>query len=258
MKILLCIAFPLSCLTVACRSNQPSTLKAIVGSNQMKPYLKSDRISKAIGRMEIGCTVTHIGNGVAITAGHCLYSLTCNDAYYDVTWSFRAADKTQTMKSKCVKVLAHVFTENQDYAVLTYDSFPEASLPVNLIDRPKLGDALTLYSHPNGQALTWSGWCNHQGEGTGYRFRYDCDTLSGSSGAAILNAKLEVVGIHNQADDDTSFNAGSYVMDMRELSALMTPSSEVGSDSTPHSENAPGGIVDTSHRGGVESKPESE
>ena len=59
-----------------------------------------------------------------------------------------------------------------------------------------------------------SGWCWHLGDYEGKRFKYDCDTLKGSSGAPIFNEDLEIVGTHNLSRKSLGFNAGTYLKDI--------------------------------------------
>ena len=59
--------------------------------------------------MSMGCTATHIGNGIVLSAGHCFWAedtLTkdqpCSDTTID--WGVRG-DKKAYLTSKCEKVL---------------------------------------------------------------------------------------------------------------------------------------------------------
>ena len=73
----------------------------IIGSNDLTQIVLEDHnynIVNAIGLMKIGCTVTHLGNGLAITAGHCfkrniskhIYkNLDCSlEDKYSVIWAY--------------------------------------------------------------------------------------------------------------------------------------------------------------------------
>lgn len=196
---------------------QGSSLDVIVGENDLMFYTKADDISAAIGIMEVGCTASHIGDGFVITAGHCLSKGvdTCGLPESDITWSFlEGADPEESLKSKCVSVVAAEFTSERDYAVLQYEPAPKSRLAVNLDKAPELGDEISIFSHPNGLPLSWSGVCTHDGEYKGLRFSYGCDTFSGSSGAAILDKDFRVVGIHNMGSDFYQTNAGTYLLEI--------------------------------------------
>ena len=58
------------------------------------------KLINAFGLINNGCTATHIGRGIVITAGHCFYALaelTQNADCEDVTidWGFREKKKTK-------------------------------------------------------------------------------------------------------------------------------------------------------------------
>ena len=116
-------------------------------------------------------------------------------------------------------MIAHEFNySTRDYAILRYENPPETSLKVQKGIRPEKGEKLTIFSHPNGVPLSWSGWCEHVGDhDQGDRFEYHCDTKRGSSGAAVLNEDYEIVGIHNQGSTYLGFNSGTYLMDIPEF-----------------------------------------
>mgnify|MGYP001460537140 CR=1 FL=1 len=51
--------------------------KRIIGSNNLAPvenHFENFTVIASIGRMKKGCTATHIGSGLVITAGHCILS----------------------------------------------------------------------------------------------------------------------------------------------------------------------------------------
>jgi V8-like Glu-specific endopeptidase len=191
-----------------------SQSKVIIGANDLRYYNNENLLSKSIGIMpNIGCTATHIGQGLVITAGHCVTSTSCS-ATYDVLWTFTQRNSRGAGRSRCLRVLAQEENSQRDYAVMLVDNPPSASLATNLGDRPSQGDRLTILSHPAGRPLSWSGWCAHEGEFSGNRFAYACDTEGGSSGAAVLNERLEVVGIHNLGSSASEVNAGTYLQDI--------------------------------------------
>lgn len=205
-----------ACLLMACGapSEQDAETKVVIGENDLTYYNTRDGISGAVGIMSrIGCTATHIGDGYVVTAGHCVTHTTCS-SLFDVTWGYTNANRKGTGRSKCSKIIAREFNDERDYALFKVDSPPKFSLPLNLSDRPAKGDALTIYSHPSSRPLSWSGWCKSTGAFDGKRFAYTCDTEGGSSGAVVLNKKLQVVGIHNVGAASSGVNAGTYAKDI--------------------------------------------
>jgi V8-like Glu-specific endopeptidase len=213
-------ALGLTALVGACgqesaKSPATSSPKVIIGENDLQYYTADDELSRSIGKMALGCTVTHIGEGYAITAGHCLNSsYSCSGSSYDVTWGYTDNNRQGNLTSSCEEVVSREFNSTNDYAILRYSPAPSASLPLNTADRPGSGDRLTILSHPNGVPLAWSGWCQHDGNYGGNKFAYQCDTMGGSSGAAVLNEDLEIVGVHNLGSSGYQINAGTYVADI--------------------------------------------
>lgn len=199
-------------------------LKIIIGANDLRYYVADDRISNAIGRVALGCTATHIGNGIVLTAGHCVKSSNCTSSAYNIRWGYTQNNRSGKLVSKCSQVLAHENNSLRDYAILRYSPAPSASLPINRSNRPKAGQRLTIFSHPNGIPLAWSGYCKHEGNYYGQRFSYKCDTMGGSSGAAVLNENFEIVGIHNLGSSSLQLNAGTYLADISAIANLSADS----------------------------------
>ena len=46
----------------------------VVSPNKENIPFKYRDLVEAIGMMDVGCTVTHIGSGYAVTAGHCIWT----------------------------------------------------------------------------------------------------------------------------------------------------------------------------------------
>jgi len=176
--------------------------------------VEDDRITNSIGRIALGCTATHIGNGYVLTAGHCVKDSFCSSSSYNITWAYTETNRQGKLVSSCQEVIAKENNNLRDYAVLRYSPAPSSSLPINASNRPRLGDRLTIFSHPNGVPLSWSGYCNHKGNFSSQKFSYDCDTKGGSSGAAVLNAKMEIIGVHNLGSGYQQVNAGTYLADI--------------------------------------------
>src|SRR5690606_16580312 len=80
------------------------------------------RIAKSIGRVSMSCTATHIGKGLALTAGHCLrasesveYDQSCEGI--TIRWGYRGSKKKR-LKSKCLRILVMQNKPGADYALL--------------------------------------------------------------------------------------------------------------------------------------------
>lgn len=196
------------------QNEQLSDAKIVIGDNQLQYYVADDQFSQSIGHMALGCTATHIGQGYVITAGHCVSSSTCSSSSYNVRWGFTFDNRAGNSVSRCESVVARRYDGQLDYAILKYSNPPAAFIPVNRVNRPTSGDRITILSHPSSQPLSWSGWCNHLGNSGASKFLYECDTMPGSSGAAILNANLEVIGIHNFGARGIQKNGGTYLQDI--------------------------------------------
>ena len=125
-----------------------SRLSVVVGTNDLSYYLEDDRISNSIGHIALGCTATHIGDGLVITAGHCITDLTCEDEKYDITWNFRSNNFDGQLVSKCAKIVVSENHFNGDYAVLRYETYPEQSLKIDLDQQLQYGDKLTIFLTP--------------------------------------------------------------------------------------------------------------
>ncbi|SMF49537.1 trypsin-like serine peptidase [Pseudobacteriovorax antillogorgiicola] len=200
------------------QSDELSEPKVVIGSNDLVKYTADDTYSQAVGVMVSGCTVTHIGGNLGLTAGHCVTGYSCEENY-DVVWNYREnnqGDGTRS-RSSCVEVLSRQYSSSVDtpldYAIVRYDRAPEAYRQIDF-QKPVAGDEITILSHPAVRTLEWSGWCTIDGNWSANKFAYQCDTEGGSSGAAVLNRSLRVVGVHNLGSSAAGYNAGSYMVDV--------------------------------------------
>lgn len=183
------------------------------------------------------CTVTHIGNGYAITAGHCflkgdgrstLSQESCSDM--KVYWGYRKNEFPSDSKASlvgignCEKIVYAQLTRDLDFALIKLDKAPQTTIPLELKQKPRSGSKLTILSHPHGRPLEWSRYCGLKEarevlgvfSGTsslGAYFFYTCDTEGGSSGSAVLavsDNSIQMIGVHN-AGPDIGANAGTYI-----------------------------------------------
>jgi hypothetical protein len=173
--------------------------------------------------------VTHIGKGVVVTAGHCFAA--GDEAKKDyvpepttVRWGVRGSQHATWpyLTSTLTKVIeARRSKPGPDYAFFLVDPIPPVAVDVDLGARPATGTKLTLFSHPWGRPLEWSGLCDlmpPRENGGPERFEHRCATEGGSSGGVMLDdATLKIVGIHDSDDgSDTvaaTVNQATYVLD---------------------------------------------
>lgn len=173
----------------------------------------------AIGRMSMGCTGTHIGANVVVSAGHCFNAppeLVENQPCADTTveWGIRG-DRDASMVSRCVRILAMQVNDQQglDYVFFQVDRAPRTFVNIDFT-RPHLGMKLTIFSHPFGLPLRWSPRCvlqnAHPPVASRLHMHHRCDTNPGSSGAAVLNDEnLSIMAIHDGGNN--SYNYGTYI-----------------------------------------------
>ena len=132
-----------------------------------------------------------------------------------MTWGYTSENRTGNGTGRCLDVVERRQDGSYDYAILRYTGTPSEYLPVNLSRRPSPGDVLQIFSHPSGVPLASSGTCQLLGDfETGTQFAHDCDTLGGSSGAAVLNGAFEVVGTHAFGIESYDVNGATYMADI--------------------------------------------
>lgn len=215
-------------MAVACNRSHNmgvSDTKYIFGENDLKKVMMSQGGHiEAIGLMSKGCTVSHIGNGIVVTAGHCIKinfiesSTSPCGQNTEVTWGYTDDNKENNLKSRCVELIEYEYTGNAgpiDYAILRYDPFPDKSLTVKK-GFPVEGEAINIYSHPEKRTLEESGWCEITGTMLTARskFTYFCDTERGSSGAPIFDKDMAILGVHNGRDKDRTYNHATPLFEL--------------------------------------------
>ncbi|MBX3228275.1 MAG: trypsin-like peptidase domain-containing protein [Labilithrix sp.] len=194
----------------------------------------------AFGKLSSYCTVTHVGNGIAIAAGHCFNAprTRANDlpcAGYTVDWGYRR-DEPAYLRSACRIVLAAEYSVSRDYAVFVVDPVPPVKVAVDLAGRAADGRRITMFGHPLNRGLEWSRTCTVEpssnllaigSDGTwgAGMFTHQCDSERGSSGSALLDDEtLAIVGIHNGGVQP--WNYATHVVDTP-LAELLDPSFNV-------------------------------
>lgn len=205
-------------------------------------------LGRAFGIVNIGCTATHVGAGVVLTAGHCVLAEPVQQPVKDeacpdglaVTWSYTYLkwSKNGPMAtlpkagdvSPCFRILAAEWDANKDYAILQVDNPPSASVVVDLDARAETDREVTIFGHPAWRPLEWSGTCRVRPSADlpwqiyhrPARFGHKCDTEPISSGSPVIDtASLKIVGIHDgglpteRLPDGTEdgWNWGTFVSD---------------------------------------------
>ena len=210
-------------LTVDALAHSNSTDR-IIGDNDLvqitADYANNPRI-QAIGRMNLGCTATHVGNGIAISAGHCFArgnfegvhkNVPCNDLKHQVRWGLTYGSEGY-LTSSCTEIIASELNEERDYAIFRVFPVPTGSIGLNP-ETVSVDAQISIFSHPRKRHLEWSQWCKVEGlvgKSHGHQFYYSCDTEGGSSGAAVLDKNYHVVGIHNFYSKDLNRNAATMI-----------------------------------------------
>lgn len=226
MKTLkLSVLFLVASLTVSAQNVNRKIIGAdnqrVVNATGSNIPFKYHPAMEAVGMISMGCTATHIGYGLVLTAGHCFdaskikFKKPCVGE--QVFWGVREG-KSPSLVSNCKQLLVVEHTKSRDYALFLVDKAPRVALPVKLDGRAALSTRITIFSHPFKQPLTWSGVCEVRKSFTAQiplgMIHHQCDTNPGSSGAAILDANtLEVIGIHDGgwAEGVSGYNYGSYI-----------------------------------------------
>lgn len=200
------------------------------GSNVPEKY--RDLIN-AFGLLSMGCTATHIGNGIVLTAGHCFWASDlvrdqdCSDT--TVTWGVREGNSANTTQSKCEKILFMQRDDiGSDFAIMKVSPAPEAAIGVELERKAAVDDQITIFSHPEEMPLRWSQNCVVENptdtDLPPQALQHKCDTNPGSSGATILDANtLKVVAIHDGGrltGRAQGMNYGTFLTDTEVRNAL--------------------------------------
>ena len=214
----------------ACQSSRNSQASAIIGTNDLievnanrsNVEEKFHKIIEATGIFFLGCTVTHVGNNLAVTAAHCFSYLDdeivrnglqegADCSHRSIWWHYRR--DAPRVSTKCKKILRFIHTDSQDFALFSVEKAPEAKVELELGDYSS--GEVTLFSHPSNKYLHWSKDCfmsiSDEPTLSESQFTHDCDTQTGSSGGAIIDLdSLKIVGIHSGSIEN-EINYGTYI-----------------------------------------------
>ena len=211
----------------ACMKSTLTNEKLIVDENSLVAVRTTPNINIAknmaksldgIGFLVSGCTVSHVGHGIVVSAGHCFNATgtrrsgACND---EIEWGYRI-DAEPYLKSRCTKVLAMERNEERDYAIFMVDKIPKASVPVDFSAQVSFGTMVRTLGHSNSSYLQAGGLCSLEERGDfGPKFAkygnlfffYKCDTLPGTSGGPVLRfSDGKLIGLHTGGLRGTSEN----------------------------------------------------
>jgi V8-like Glu-specific endopeptidase len=143
----------------------------IIGENDLTPVTSNGAnipakyapIINAFGVMSMGCTATHIGGGLVLSAGHCFGApstrkdnVPCPNV--TVKWGVRR-DSQAYMTSQCKIVLAEEHSRNRDYSIFRVEPAPETAIEPDLGKRPTVDTEITIFGHPQRRPLEWSKTC---------------------------------------------------------------------------------------------------
>jgi hypothetical protein len=168
----------------------------------------------AIGAIRPNCTAFHIGNGVAVTAGHCFSNgpsadslIACNATL--IEWGV-VDPKPPVSKSRCVALLYRVFDEDADIAVMKIAPSPDVSMQIAAREEQEDLGEVGILGYPQHHSLTWSNSCPIKREDSDLtgreQFTHFCDTGAGNSGSPVLNPLSgNVIGIHNGGLDRQNY-----------------------------------------------------
>ncbi len=213
---------PLKTLIPVGQSQAP---RKIIGENDLVPVngdgenipRKYGAMLNAIGHMSMGCTATHLGNGFVLSAGHCFDAPAQKEEMVDcsstkVTWGSRRGTKPHLV-SRCRMILVQETSNDRDYALFVVDNAPAEKVAL-ASGNARWGTPITMFGHPSGRPLEWSGECElldpSYGGWSSQAFSHQCDTEPGNSGSAVVDSRtLEIVGIHDGGI--APYNYGTFI-----------------------------------------------
>lgn len=251
-------SFPHTADALSASTARHSALEKVIGENDFTPVAHNgDNLPEslrpilgAIGQLNVGCTATHIGQGLVLTAGHCILSSPRSGAQYcrgvGVVWGNFGGNKNLSV-SKCKEVLFKENTSAADVALIRVENPPEAFVPVDLgsssvtsaMTLPR--QSITLLSFPRMRPLEWSKSCemleykkteSHNSttqvdrgfdastpwfevtalleSGAPKKFFHSCDTEPGSSGAALIDFSTVKI-VGVHGGASDEFNYGTFL-----------------------------------------------
>ncbi len=202
---------------IGCGDNNSvsSKLDVVIGSDEQTVVLEEEsgvpatyhNLFDGIGKLTGDCTVFHVGQGIALTAGHCVQAATNTNTAQDcqtlsIAWGYRYRHDPYLV-SRCLEVVERKVEGDLDYAILKVDPAPPVAVPFDLSQTTQEGAELTIFGHPKGEPLHWSGMCKaHWSDGSGF-LQHQCDTKAGNSGSPVFDhTRQQVVGVHKGGEGE--------------------------------------------------------
>lgn len=141
-------------------------------------------------------TVSHVGKGYVVTAGHVISEKTCPIA--QIEWGAR--ENKNVLVSKCLKVIYREVGRYKDLAVFKVDRYPNSKVElskVSGIHEFETGDDVFLLGHMGGSDLLLAeGWASQFIKTTS--FSSYLPSGSGDSGAPVFSMESgNIVGIYS-------------------------------------------------------------
>ena len=219
-------------LLVGCGQKTPTQhVRVAIGEDTQMPIQGAvseefRQMTGAIGLMTGNCTVFHLGDGIAATAGHCFEASSKKSERRpcltkQIQWQMDGESKEHV--SQCVEILVLEHDEERDFALFRVDPIP-ASFVALSSSPPKALDPLVILGHPEGKPLHVSKDCNLTRALNGNQFAHNCDTKPGNSGSPVFHADTgEVLLLHDGGADDENYGMSSVVLTDALAKAQRTP-----------------------------------
>ena len=221
----LCLNFLVVC-SCGPRESQPSRSKVILGENDLLE-VTDPRFKSAVGKFTDFCTGFHIGNGLVVTAAHCLeervtsdqglYGVCGGDLFFE--WEETIEQSLVKTKATCTRVIFREESPERDFALVEVSPVPPEALAADVEGTEQVGPGVPIeaISVPKGSPISSSGPCMLIGPDNGSRYFHDCDTSDGSSGAPVLTSSGLVIGVHNRGSKFLRKNSLSLLSGNKEI-----------------------------------------
>lgn len=162
------------------------------------------------------CSGFLIGEDLLATAGHCIEPVDCASGSAVFVFNYKMTDETTGPREakeddvyRCKKIVAHEYTNKQDYTILQLDRPVVGHKPLKISDsEAQVGDEITVIGHPAGLPTKISGGASVREVAQGF-FVSNLDTYGGNSGSVVIsNRTLDVVGILVRGERDFVYDVG--------------------------------------------------
>jgi len=171
------------------------------------------RLFSAVGKTSRDCSVFHVGDGLAITAGHCFTNHvnqvdrnSCHELH--ITWGGEAQ-----ISSRCLRILHHRYDEDHDIALIRVDPIPDTDVAIDY--QVAEGTEIGLLGFAQDEELSIASGCfvteSELSRESTRLFSHRCDSLRGHSGGLLFDLQtFSAVGVHNGGRGN--WNYGSHLI----------------------------------------------